>query len=147
MRSWEEIVIPVDLPWISGFANRWLAKLSPFRYLALANFVLARPQAVPASKVPTVSVIVAARNEAGHLAELLSRIPEMGAGTEIIFVEGNSTDNTYEAIEDLISEHPQKNLKLFKQIGKSKGDAVRLGFEQATGDILMILDADIVRLR
>ena len=143
LRSWEEIVIPVDLSWISGFANRWLAKLSPFRYLALANFVLARPQAVPALKVPTVSVIVAARNEAGHLAELLSRIPEIGAGTEIIFVEGNSTDNTYDAIEDLISEHPQKNLKLFKQTGKGKGDAVRLGFEQATGDILMILDADI----
>ncbi len=98
---------------------------------------------MPTPKLPTVSVIIAARNEAGHLAELLSRIPEMGAGTEIIFVEGNSTDNTYEAIKNLVNEHPQKNLKLFKQTGKGKGDAVRLGFEKATGDILMILDANI----
>jgi glycosyltransferase involved in cell wall biosynthesis len=67
----------------------------------------------------------------------------MGSGTEIIFVEGNSRDKTYEAIEREIPLHPQKNVLLFKQPGKGKADAVRVGFDQAKGDILMILDADL----
>ena len=106
--------------------------------------MLARPLNKPAPKQPTVSVVVAARNESGHIEELITRIPEMGGGTEIIFVEGNSTDDTFEMIEKTIAAHPERNAKLLKQPGKGKGDAVRAGFDIATGDILMILDADIM---
>jgi glycosyltransferase involved in cell wall biosynthesis len=67
----------------------------------------------------------------------------MGRGTELIFVEGHSTDRTYETIEAAIARHPQINCRLYRQHGRGKGDAVRLGFEQASGDILMILDADL----
>lgn len=142
LRSWEEVVAPLPLPWVSDFANRFLSKLAPFRWLAMTNFLVARPAAVPVSE-PTVSVVVAARNEEGHINELMARIPEMGGGTEILFVEGNSTDDTWGAIERAIADHPLRNCKLLKQPGKGKGDAVRTGFDAATGDILMILDADI----
>jgi SAM-dependent methyltransferase len=143
LREWEEVIAPLPVPLLSNFANRYLAKILPFRYMAMANFMLARPlnKAIPQN--PTVSVVVAARNESGHIEELMARIPEMGGGTEIIFVEGNSTDDTYEAIEKCISAHPERNCKLLKQPGKGKGDAVRAGFDIAKGDILMILDADI----
>ena len=143
MRKWEEVIAPLPLTYVSNFANRYLAKISPFRFLSMANFMLARPldKTIPVN--PTVSVIVAARNESGHIEELMARIPEMGGGTEIIFVEGNSTDDTYEAIEKSIAAHPERNCKLLKQPGKGKGDAVRAGFDIAKGDILMILDADI----
>jgi glycosyltransferase involved in cell wall biosynthesis len=67
----------------------------------------------------------------------------MGAGTEIIFVEGHSKDGTYSAIEQAIAAHPERRAKLFRQTGKGKGDAVRLGFAESTGDVLMILDADL----
>lgn len=143
LREWEEIVAPLPVPLLSNFANRYLAKLWPFRHLALANFVLARPLNKPTPANPSVSVVIAARNEAGHIEDLMNRIPQMGGGTEIIFVEGNSTDNTYDAIEAAIAAHPSLNCKLLKQPGKGKGDAVRAGFDAATGDILMILDADI----
>ena len=63
--------------------------------------------------------------------------------TEIIFVEGNSSDDTYASIKRAMSENPKRNCTLLKQTGKGKGDAVRAGFSQAKGDILMILDADI----
>lgn len=143
LRTWEEIIAPLRVPLLSGFANRYLARITPFRILALANFMVARPAGQPHPEAPTVSVVVAARNESGHIDELMERIPDMGGGTEIIFVEGNSSDDTFEAIKRAIAAHPERNCRLLKQSGRGKGDAVRTGFEAATGDILMILDADI----
>jgi SAM-dependent methyltransferase len=143
LRTWEEAVAPLNLPLLSGFCNLYLSKISPFRFLALANMMMARPMPAPRKTLPTVSVVIAARNESGHIAELIRRIPEMGGGTEIVFVEGHSSDDTYDCIEREIAANPGRNCKLLKQPGKGKGDAVREGFGAAGGDILMILDADI----
>ena len=90
-----------------------------------------------------VSVVVPARNEAGNIEQIFARTPEMGAGTELIFIEGHSKDDTYQAIEAAIARHPERSTQLFRQEGVGKGDAVRLGFRKATGDVLMILDADL----
>jgi len=149
LKSWRAILIPFYIPVFSKLANRYLAKIFPFNHLCITNFLIARPhpkilesqQNIILTNKPSVSVIIAARNEAGHIKQLISRIPQMGHSTEIIFVEGNSTDDTYEVIESCIRDHPI--CKLYKQTGKGKGDAVRRGFEVATGDVLMILDADI----
>jgi len=143
LRSWEEIICPAPLPGLTNFCNRYLARIWPFNHLALVHFMMARLPISPLQQNPSVSVIIAARNEAGHIQELIERIPKMGSNTEIIFVEGNSIDDTFEIIKSTIAKYPHKNLQLFKQTGKGKGDAVRLGFEKASGDILMILDADI----
>lgn len=143
LRSWAEVLVPIKIPGLSNFCNRYLAKLFPFKLFDMANFAVARPAVLPIESQPTVSVIIAARNESGHIDELIARVPDMGAHTEIIFVEGHSTDDTYEAIERAIAANPQRSCKLIRQKGKGKGDAVRDGFDLATGDILMILDADI----
>ena len=143
LRTWSEVLIPIKIPFVSEFCNRYLAKLFPFRLLDMANFTIARPMPEVVAPPPSVSVVVAARNESGHIEELLARIPAMGSKTELIFVEGHSTDDTYAAIERAIAEYPDLSCKLIRQPGKGKGDAVRAGFEIATGDILMILDADI----
>jgi len=143
LRTWQEILVPFQVPGLAELCNKYLVKVTPFRFLGLANFMMARVKPRKRKSEPTVSVIVAARNEAGHIEELMERIPEMGGGTEIVFVEGNSSDDTYETIERVISEDPNRNCILLKQPGKGKGDAVRCGFAAAKGDILMILDADI----
>jgi SAM-dependent methyltransferase len=145
MRNWAEVLWPVDTPLIGPMCNRFLVKLIPFRALALTNFVVARPKPTQDLERPSprVSVVVPARNEAGNIEQLMDRVPEMGGGTEIIFVEGHSTDDTYAAIQQAISRHPERSCKLLKQTGKGKGDAVRCGFAAATGDILTILDADL----
>jgi len=142
IRSWTEMVAPLPFPGAS-IANRTLAKIAPFRWFDMTNFLVARPAAERAGEPRQVSVVVAARNESGHIDELMRRIPEMGAGTEILFVEGNSIDDTFEAIERAMAANPHRRCKLIKQSGKGKGDAVRAGFDAASGDILMILDADI----
>jgi len=86
---------------------------------------------------------VAACNEAGNIESIFERTPELCGGTEMIFVEGGSSDDTYEVIEKAIAAHPERDCKLFKQSGQGKADAVRLGFSKASGDILAILDADL----
>jgi SAM-dependent methyltransferase len=140
-----EIVLPVYVPFVSYLANRYLAKIFPFRFFCLTNVLVARKEpaldTLPAK--PLVSVIVAARNEEGHIADIFKRTPEMGGGTELIFVEGGSIDETFETIQKEIKKHPEKRSSVYQQKGKGKGDAVRLGFSKASGDILMILDADM----
>ena len=140
IRSSNEILWPLPL---GGFADRYLARLWPFRELALSNFVIARPLPKPAENPPSVSVVVAARNEEGNIKNIFERVPLMGSKTELIFVEGHSRDKTYETIEKEMPLHPRTSNLLFRQSGIGKADAIRLGFEKASGDILMILDADL----
>ena len=145
IRHWEEILCPVPLPLIEACFNRYAVKLWPLKMLALTNFILARPrvQSRAPTTQPLVSVIVPARNEAGNIAQIFNRTPEMGRGTELVFVEGHSRDDTYAVIEQLIATHPERRCQLLRQTGVGKGDAVRLGFAHASGEILMILDADL----
>ncbi len=139
IRSFNEVLWPLPL---GGFADRYLVKLWPFREFALANFMVARPTPQPV-KEPSVSVVVAARNEAGNIKSIFERLPRMGSKTELVFVEGHSRDNTYETIEQEMALHPSTPSLLLRQPGIGKADAIRLGFEKASGDILMILDADL----
>jgi SAM-dependent methyltransferase len=140
-----DILFPLNVPVIAPFCNRYLSKFMPFSLFNLTHIFVARHvQAVPVKESsPKVSVIVPARNEAGNIAQILDRIPPMGSAVEVVFVEGGSSDGTYEVIETEINRHPEIDSRVFKQVGNGKGDAVRLGFERATGDILMILDADL----
>jgi len=143
IRSWPEFLWPFDTPVISKLLNTYVVRMWPISQLALTNFIIARQRPVRLDAEPVVSVIVPARNEAGNIEEIFRRTPEMGGGTELIFVEGNSSDNTYEVIEKAIAAHPERRCRLLKQTGKGKGDAVRLGFSNAGGEIFMILDADM----
>jgi ubiquinone/menaquinone biosynthesis C-methylase UbiE len=143
LRSWGEIIFPMRLPVFDSIANRFLARLPIFRSLALTSFVVARPCPREEPAAPRVSVIVPARNEAGNIAKILRRTPELGAETELVFVEGHSRDDTFETIEREISRHPHKRCVRLRQSGIGKGDAVREGFAAASGDVLVILDADL----
>jgi hypothetical protein len=148
LRHWREVLWPFAAPLGGRLCNHVLVKLFPFKHLALTHFLIARPQPAPRATPdgggePTVSVVVPARNEAGNVGQVLARTPELGGGTEVIFVEGHSTDDTWAAIERALAEHPARRGRLLRQPGRGKGDAVRAGFERATGDVLMILDADL----
>jgi glycosyltransferase involved in cell wall biosynthesis len=140
-----EILWPLKTPLFANLCNRYLAKLWPFKYFALTHFLISRPRSKdePLSEEPLVSIIIPARNEAGHIPQIFERTPQMGRGTELVFVEGHSKDDTYETIEREIVAHPEWQCKLLRQTGVGKGDAVRLGFENAKGDVLIILDADL----
>ncbi|MFH2010219.1 MAG: glycosyltransferase [bacterium] len=145
IRSCARILFPKTVPLFSGLMNKYLSAVKPFEHLCLANFVVARPELAPFPKdrAPRVSVVVPCRNEAGNIRAIVERTPEMGRGTELLFIEGGSTDATFDACLDVQKEFRDKEIKVKRQEGVGKGDAVRLGFQLATGDVLMILDADM----
>lgn len=145
VKSGKKLLFPKNIPLISAAVNNYAANLWPFNKLALVNFIVAKPVSnVGIKNNPSFSVIVPARNETGTIEKIVEQIPEMGEFTEIIFVEGNSTDNTREEIKRVVEKYKGKRkLQYAVQKGKGKGDAVRLGFEMATGDILAIYDADM----
>ncbi len=140
-------VCPVFFPLVSDVLNRLVGHLPFFDLFSFTFGLIARPapHRVRAGRAsnPSVSVIIPCRNEAGHIVELTRRLPELPAGSEYLFVEGHSQDDTVAAIERAIESHPEKPMRLLRQQGKGKGDAVRLGFSAATGDILLILDSDM----
>jgi SAM-dependent methyltransferase len=144
-RHWDEILLPLRVGGLENLANRFLARFWPLEQAALTHFVVARPSPRPDTSAlePRVSVIVPARNERGNIAPIIERTPEMGRGTELVFVEGHSSDGTFETIQRELARHPERCCQLLRQTGTGKGDAVRLGFERAQGDVLMILDADL----
>jgi SAM-dependent methyltransferase len=140
-------LLPVDVPLLSRFCNRFLAPLPGLRHLALTQFVVCRLAAGGGpirERDYSCTVVVPCKNERGNIDDIVARTPEMGKGTEIIFVDGSSIDGTIEAIERHVAAQTRPRLRLIHQgDGKGKGDAVRKGFAAATGDVLFILDADL----
>jgi GT2 family glycosyltransferase len=140
-----KVLIPINIPIVSNFVNRYLAPLPLLRNFCLLNIAVARPLATDAQeKAVSVSIVVPARNEAGNIDHIVNRIPAMGPDDEIIFVEGNSTDDTWQCIQAAKERYgAEKRIVIAQQDGKGKGDAVRKGFSLAKNEILMILDADM----
>jgi len=140
-----KVLLPVRVPLLSTLCNRVLANAPLLRKLCLVQVIVARPAPVPVpAETLSCSVVVPARNERGNIAEVVARMPALGRHTEIIFVEGHSSDRTEAEIERVIAENPGRDIRLVRQgDGVGKGDAVRKGFGAARGDVLMILDADL----
>lgn len=144
VRKTSRLLLPKKVPLLAPLCNRFLVNLPLSRKLGLVQLLVARPKPAPIQKDCTCSVVVPCRNERGNIEAAVLRMPALGAHTELIFVEGNSTDGTAEEIERVIAAHPSRDIKLIPQRdGRGKGDAVRKGFAAAKGDVLMILDADL----
>ena len=142
IRMNSRLLLPVYLPALSTFCNRFLVNLPLLKHLALLRISVARPR-LAQSEALSCSIVVPCRNERGNVESVVARIPEMGNHTEIIFVEGDSNDRTPDEIQRVIAGNPERDIKLVTQEGRGKGDAVRRGFEVAKGDVLMILDGDL----
>jgi SAM-dependent methyltransferase len=147
VRRDSHIVCPMRVPFLGNLLNRYLGRLPILDALSLMFGIIARPAPSPFAagpgKTPTVSVVIPCRNEAGHIRPLVSDLPALVDGSEFLFVEGGSTDDTEAVIRQVIAENPEKPLRLLRQPGRGKGDAVRCGFERAKGDVVLILDSDM----
>jgi hypothetical protein len=139
----------VYLPWhffgLGNALNAVLPAIPGLRWLSLVGVAVLRP--IRELDSPrSVTVVIPARNERGNIEHALERMPRLGAGTEVLFIEGHSNDGTWEEIQRVVSAWDGRgglSVRAYQQTGRGKVDAVRLGFSKATGDLLTILDADL----
>ena len=138
-----KILFPMRIPLVSDLLNRGLASLPGIRNLCLVNIIVARKLEKPKIASYSTTIVIPCRNERGTVRAAVERLPNFGGSQEIIFVDGHSTDGTPEEIQKAMADFPDRDIHFYRQAGKGKGDAVRLAFNAATKDILMILDADL----
>jgi SAM-dependent methyltransferase len=147
LRDDSQIICPGHVPLLSNFLNRFVGHLPGLEWLSLMYGIVARPAPHTSpdarSPHPSTSVIVPCRNEAGHIRKLAARLPALAPESEVLFVEGHSQDDTEAVIKEVIAASPDRSFRLLKQKGRGKGDAVRLGFENARGEVVLILDSDM----
>jgi 2-polyprenyl-3-methyl-5-hydroxy-6-metoxy-1,4-benzoquinol methylase len=136
-------LMPYNLFGLGNIINKYFAPLPIINKFGLRTYVAARSLIASKDTSLTTTVLIPCRNEKGNIETAIQRLPDFGKHLEVIYVEGNSRDGTYEECLRVRDAYPEKDIKVFKQEGKGKGDAVRKGFSEASGDILMILDADL----
>ncbi len=143
IKKGSKLLFPKHVPLLSGFLNKCVANMPLICHFGVLQYYVARP--IPNErKELSVSVVIPCRNEKGNVEQAILRLPEFGRSLEIIYIEGHSTDGTLEEIKRVARIYNQRrNIRWEVQDGKGKGDAVRKGFGMASGDILMILDADL----
>lgn len=141
--EWRQLV-PRKLLGLGTIINRFIGTLPLVRRLCLRHYVVARSLKKAKRRDLSATVLVPCRNEKGNIEAAVTRLPRFAKDIEVVYVEGNSSDGTYEECERVRDKYAGEwDIKVFKQPGKGKGDAVRKGFDEARGDVLMILDADL----
>jgi len=127
-------LVPWNLLGLGRLINRWVSPLPIFKYLNLYYYALLRPRAdqrAGTRRIDCVTVVVPARNEAGNIQAAVDRLPRLAPRVELVFVEGNSTDDTWETIAR-VSKGPRPDwmeIKTLKQPGKGKADAMAAAIE------------------
>jgi uncharacterized membrane protein YbhN (UPF0104 family)/SAM-dependent methyltransferase len=141
--EWRQIV-PKRLFGIGTFINRYIGTLPLIRRLCLRRYIVARSLKVIQPQNLSVSILIPCRNERGNIENAVKRLPRFGSHQEIVFIEGNSSDDTFaECLRVKEAYKDTWDITVVQQKGRGKGDAMRKGYATATGDVLMILDADL----
>jgi len=138
------MLFPKRIPLFSWLLNEVVGRLPGVRRLCMMQVMVARPVTeAPDPADVSVSVIVPCRNEERNIQPAVERIPEMGKFTEIIFCDDKSADGTADEVRRMQAVCPWKHVRLVNGPGICKAENVWTGFRTATGDIVMILDADL----
>lgn len=143
VKSETRLLSPARLFGLGRLINRFVAPFPIIRNLALRHYTVCRSSLHANPGYTSATVVVPARNEKGNIEAAVLRTPRFCDDLEIIFVEGHSKDGTWEEIERVQKAYPQYDIKIMRQPGKGKADAVFHAFDQARGDVMMILDADL----
>ncbi|HTZ11371.1 MAG TPA: glycosyltransferase [Candidatus Margulisiibacteriota bacterium] len=137
------MLIPKTLLGIGPFVNRIASRIPGLRALCLCQYAILKKTADGIDKkLPSVTIVIPCFNEEGNVDTCASRIPSMAPNQEIIFVNDGSTDRTEQKIRDLMKRDSRVRIITYTQC-QGKGHAVRRAFQEARGEILMILDADM----
>ena len=137
------LLFPKYIPIFSFLANAMGTKLWGINKFSFVHYMVLQPLPKNVNDLDlSCSVVIPCYNEAGNIEEAIRRIPHMGKETEIIVVNDGGTDETANIVKKL--QRNYHNLRLIDYTtNRGKGYAVKQGFDAATKEVIMILDADM----
>lgn len=143
-RIFRRTIFPINVLGLGEVLN-YIAVLFPFLDIfKLDQYIIARPEpSLLNQKVPeSLTICLTVRNEKGNIEKIVESIPKICRKQEILFVEGYSTDGTREEIERVMKLNPLKNIRVIGQPGRGQGDAIKVGFKAARGEIIILYEGD-----
>lgn len=142
-RVFKRTLVPLFLFGGGPIINYLFSLIPFFDFLKLNQFIIARPKSEIFLKFPeSLTVCITVRNERENIEKIVKSLPKVCQDQEILFVEGHSTDGTREEIAKVIKKYPSKNIRVIGQPGKGQGDAIRVGFKEARGAIIILYEGD-----
>lgn len=143
-RIYNKTLLPVNPLNIGKVVNGIFAVIPFFDRLKLDQYIITRPMTdnFSKSKPESLTICLTVRNERENIEPVVKSLPILTKNQEIIFVEGNSSDGTREEVLRVIKKYPKKNIRVMGQPGKGQGDAIRVGFKAAKGDIVILYEGD-----
>lgn len=147
LKTYRIALFPKYIPLVSEFLNGFCARLPGINSLCMVQAIVARllPEPRDPAKLQ-VSVIIPCKDEEGNVEAAALRLPALGNHTEIIFCDDQSMDGTADEVRRMQTLHPSKDIRLVAGPGVCKSKNVWTGFAAASGDVLMILDADLTTM-
>jgi len=144
VKTYRTLLFPKYIPVLSWIFNGFIQSIPLIRRLCFIEVIVAKIADNPRIEADaSVSIIIPCKDEEGNIEPAISRIPEIGSHTEILFCDDKSDDNTVSEVQRMQKQFPDRDIKLVHGPGICKADNVWSGFEAATGDVLIILDGDL----
>ena len=144
VRTFRQTILPVRMGVLGPLINGLAALLPFFDFLMLDQFIVAR--SVPGRKADEtdagLTICITVQNEKGNIEPIVKSLPRVCDKQEILFVEGHSTDGTRDEIKRVMNSYPEKRVRLIGQPGKGQGDAIRVGFQDAREEIIIVYEGD-----
>jgi hypothetical protein len=145
VRTFRQTLCPLKAGFLGPVINRMAVIVPFFDFLKFNQYIIARPniQSFQGIENPqSLSIVLTVRDERGNIEPIVNSLPQVCPQQEILFVEGHSTDGTLEEIERVKKLYPEKKIRVLIQPGKGQGDAIRVGFKAAMGDIIILYEGD-----
>jgi len=147
LKTYRAVLFPKYIPGLSEFLNGFCARFPGLNALCMLQVHVARLRPEPVDpKTLRVSVVIPCKDEQGNIEAAVVRMPKLGAHTEILFCDDRSSDGTADEVRRMQSARASQDIQLVPGPGICKSRNVWTGFEHATGDVLMILDADLTTM-
>lgn len=137
------LILPIYIPVVSHLVNKLFPRLYGINNFSSLQYIICRKRQLASKKKQlSCTVVIPCHNEEQNLVECVRRVSSPGSFTEIIIVDDGSIDNTFQIAKQISEQDPRvRAIRLEKNLGK--GNAVKVGFDNARGDVLIILDADM----
>jgi len=134
-------VIPVNNFFIN-YINIFLSFFPFIDFFASEEFTIFRRNSENNRNEKGLTICVTVKNEKPIIETLINKIPKITNKQEIIFIEGGSTDGTYEEIQRQIEKNKDKDIKLIKQKTIGQKEAIKTGFDNASHDVITLFEGD-----